>query len=487
MLFSYHLIFNKIKGDLFMGKKERFYADIMAMHPEVTGSCNLVIVKFPNGETRRIVVDCGLFQEKAYEEFNETLPFKPDAVDFCLVTHNHIDHTGRLPFMVKQGYYNKIYATADTCSLMPLALDDSLKVLQTNAKRKNKKCIYKDVDVSNTMRLLVPCAFNEPVQVNEYAKVTFFKNGHLQGAAIILLQLSYPGLQDINLLFTGDYNKKNRFFDVPPLPDWVLDLPITIVQESTYGTTESSEVKQCYKENILSCLAQGGTVISPVFSLQRSQELLYELKCMQKNGELSTDIPIYLDGRLALRYTELYANGELDIKPEMRDFLPENLTFVSDSLREQVLRGKKKKIVLTTSGMGSHGPAQVYIPEYVTRKKAMIHFTGYTAEGTLGRKLQKGELGEIIEVGGMLAKKQARVEYTTEYSSHAKADEMIDFLNQFNDLRMVLVNHGNIGVKEAFAEKILHETEAKKVGLLGRDYFFRVNHYGLVKTLASNF
>lgn len=470
-----------------MGKKERFYVDIMAMHPEVTGSCNLVIVKLPNRETLRVVVDCGLFQEKPHEELNATLPFKPELVDFCLVTHNHVDHIGRLPFMVKQGYYKKIYATTDTCTFMPLALEDTLKVLQTNAKRKNKKCIYQNVDVINMLKLLEPCEFEKTVQLNDYLKVTFFENGHLQGASLILLQISYPDLEDINLLFTGDYNKHNRFFDVSALPSWVLDLPITIVQESTYGTTDSTTVEPCFEKNILRCLSGGGSVIAPVFSLQRSQELLYELKCMQKEKKLPTDIPIYLDGRLAHRYTELYLHGNLNIKDEMRDFLPENLTFVNDSMREEVLLSKKKKIVLTTSGMGSHGPAQVYIPEYITRKKAMIHFTGYTAEGTLGRKLQNGEQGDIIEVGGMLAKKQAEVEYTTEYSSHAKADEMIEFLNQFTDLRLVLVNHGNTGVKEAFAEKVLKETDARKVGILGRDYFFRVNHYGLVKTLTSNF
>ena len=470
-----------------MGKKERFYVDVMAMHPEVTGSCNLVIIKLPDRDTLRIVVDCGLFQEKAYDELNETLPFKPEAVDFCFVTHNHIDHTGRLPFMVKQGYFNKIYATSDTCRLLPLALDDSLKVLQSTAKRKNKRCIYKELDVSNTMRLLQPCEYNETIQLNEYIKATFFVNGHLLGAAVILLQISYPGLEDINLLFTGDYNSKNKFFDVPLLPEWVLELPLTIVQESTYGTTDTSDIKECFKENILNALSQGGTVVAPVFSLGRSQEILYELKLMQEDGSLDTSIPIYLDGKLALRYTELYLTSDLNIKDEMREFLPENTTFVNDSLREQVLRGKKKKIILTTSGMGSHGPAQVYIPEYVTRKKALIHFTGYTAEGTLGRKLQKGEQGEIIEVGGVMAKKLAKVEYTSEYSSHAKADEMLDFLKKFKNLRLVLVNHGNIGVKETFAERILNETDSKKVGLLGRDYFFRINHYGLVKTLASNF
>ena len=470
-----------------MGKKERFYVDIMAMHPEVTGSCNLVIVKLPNGETLRIVVDCGLFQEKEYEDLNDTLPFHPETVDYCLITHNHIDHTGRLPLMAKKGYFQKIYATIDTCKLLPLALEDSIKVLMNSAKRKNKPCIYKEADVSNAIRMLEPCAYNEPIPLGEYVNATFFVNGHLLGAAMILLQISYPGEEDINLLFTGDYNKKNRFFDVPPLPEWVLELPLTIIQESTYGTTDSSEIVPCFKENILANLNEGGTVLVPVFSLGRSQEILYELKIMQEKGELDVSIPIYFDGKLAHRYTEKYLNGELSIKEDMKDFLPKNVEFVGDDLRDTILHSKKKKIILTTSGMGSHGPAQTYIPEYITRKGTLIQFTGYTAEGTLGSKIKKGEQGEIVEVGGMLAKKLARVEYTTEYSSHAKADEMMEFLTQFEQPRLILVNHGNIGVKEAFAERILRETDAKRVGLLGREYFFRVNHYGLVKTLTTNF
>ena len=137
--------------------------------------------------------------------------------------------------------------------------------------------------------------------------------------------------------------------------------------------------------------------------------------------------------------------------------------------------------------MGSYGPAQMYIPEYITRKNAMIHFTGYTAEGTLGNRLKNTEVGDIVEVGGLLAKKKATVEYTTEYSAHAKADEMIEFLNQFKNLRLVLVNHGETEVKNAFAKRIVKEVETKKVGLLGREYFFRVNPYGLVKTLSTKF
>lgn len=470
-----------------MSKKEPLYADIMAMHPEVTGSCNLVVVKFPNGNTTRFVVDCGMFQERKYDEFNSTLPFHSEDIDFCLVTHNHVDHTGRLPFMVKNGFEGNIYATRTTCKLLPLALEDSFKILKDVSKRKNKSCLYSENDVERTVKLLIPCSYNKTVEVSENVKITFLINGHLVGAALILVQISYPGYDDINLLFTGDYNNKNMFFDVEPIPEWVLNLPLTVIQESTYGNMDSTEIEKCFQRNVLKFTEGGGTVVAPVFSLGRSQEILYQLKCMQDEEKLSKEIPIYLDGKLAIRYTNLYTDDGLDIKPEMRDFLPENLTFVGKANRYEVLNNPERKIILTTSGMGSYGPAQVYIPEYITKTMALIHFTGYSAEGTLGRRLKDTQAGEIVEIGGLIAKKRAKVEYTTEYSAHAKADEMIKFLKQFKNLKLVLVNHGEQETKEAFARRIIDEVEAKKVGILGRDYLFRVSPYGLIKTMSTKF
>ena len=455
-----------------MGKNCRFYVDIMAMHEEVTGSCNLVIVKTPDGETVRFVIDCGLFQEVEYDELNSVLPFNAESVDFCLVTHVHVDHIGRLPYMVKSGFYKTIYATETTCKLLPLALNDSFKVLSSVSKRKNVKCLYSEDDVTRTLELLEPCKYDETIQVHENIKVTFLNNGHLIGASLILVQISYPGYEDINLLFTGDYNNKNIFFDVNPIPQWILDLPLTVIQESTYGDMNSNEITKCFQDNIKKCLNNGGTVVALVFSLGRAQEILYELRTMQKNGELDLQIPIYFDGKLAIRYTDLYIKDGLDVKDEMREFLPENLTFVDKLTRSAVLADTNKKVILTTSGMGTYGPAQTYIPEYIARKNALIQFTGYTAEGTLG---------------GLIAKKIANVEYTTEYSAHAKADEMIEFLKQFNNLKLVLVNHGKIKTKNIFAERILKEVDTKRVGLLGREYFFRVDPYGLVKTLSTKF
>ena len=470
-----------------MGSKDRLYADIMAVHPEVTGSCNLVIVKQPDNSTVKFVVDCGLFQERQYSKNNESLPFIPANIDFCMVTHNHVDHVGRLPFMVNKGFDKEIYMTETTAKLLPLALEDSHKVLRDVAKRQNHSPLYSEADVSQTMRLIHPCKYNETIQIRPNIKATFFMNGHLMGASSILVQISWEGYETINLFFSGDYSNKNMFFDVPDLPDWVLELPLTLVQESTYGDMDSYEVTSCFKQNVLKCLEHGGTVVAPVFSLGRSQEILYEVKCMQDDGSLDVNVPIYFDGKLGIRYTMLYLKDGLDIKEDMKNFLPKNLTFVDKANRDEVLTSTMPKIILTTSGMGSYGPAQVYIPEYLTRRNSLIHFTGYTTEGTLGARLKEAEVGTAVQIGGTLVKKYAQVEYTTEYSAHAKADEMIDFLKKFKHLKLVLVNHGEANTKQIFAERIINEVDTERVGILGSGYFFRVNHEGLIKSLSTKF
>lgn len=467
--------------------KNRPYVDIMSLHEEVTGSLNFAVVKFPDGRTMRFVVDCGLFQEREYDDYNSMLPFNAENIDFCLITHVHVDHIGRLPFMVQRGFCKNIYASETTCKLLPIALGDSFKVLNSVSKRKHVGSLYSEVDVDKTLSLLKPCKYEETIQINDNVKVTFLNNGHLVGASLILVQISYPECEDINLLFTGDYNNKNMFFDVNPIPNWILDLPLTIIQESTYGDMDSSEMHECFEANIKECLDSAGTVVALVFSLGRAQEILYTLKKMQDLKKLSVEIPIYFDGKLAVKYTNLYIKDGLNIKPEMRDFLPQNLTFVDKVNRGQLLEDYSKKIIVTTSGMGSYGPAQTYIPRYITRDNALIHFTGYTAEGTLGNRLKETAIGESVEVGGLVARKRARVEYTTEYSAHAKADEMIEFLQQFNNLKLVLVNHGETNTKKVFAERISDEVKTKQVGILGRSYFFRVDTYGLVKTLSTKF
>ena len=470
-----------------MGNKNRFYVDIMSMHQEVTGSCNLVVVKFLNEETIRFIVDCGLFQEEKYNHLNNELSFNPENLDFCLVTHDHVDHIGRLPYIVKKGFDKKIYLTKDSAKLLPIALKDSCKVLRDTARRQNVKSLYEEIDVNKTLDLMYPCDFNQPITINDNVKITFFNNGHLLGAAIILVQISYCGYEDINLLFTGDYNNKNIFFEVSPLPKWVLELPLTVIQESTYGAMDKNEITETFRSNIQKCMNNNGEVVSLVFSLGRSQEILYELKKMQEEKIIGSEIPIYFDGKLAIIYTKLYLTKDIGIDPKMKDFLPENLTFVDDELRWKLLSDHSTKIIVTTSGMGTYGPAPQYLMEYIKRENDLIQFTGYTPEGTLGYTMKNAEKGDKIQIKGALVKKSANVQYTTEFSAHAKADEMIEFLNQFKKLNLVLVNHGNEEVKRAFAERILDEVQTKNVAVMNKQYFFRINSYGLVKVLSTKF
>lgn len=385
-----------------MGSKERFYVDIMALQPEVTGSCNLVIVNYPNGEKTRFIVDCGLFQESEYSKYNECFPFNAENIEFCAITHNHVDHTGRLPLLVKKGFTGEIYTSKATAILLPLALADSYKVLKDVAKRNNAKQLYSESDVAETLRHVSATDFTKSVDINPNIRLTMFKNGHLIGAALILIQVRYKGYPNINLLFTGDYNNKNIFFNIPKLRKAVKSLPLTIIQESTYGTTNSDEVTECFEENVLKCIRSGGTVVNMAFSLGRFQEILYKLKTMQDEGKLSTDIPIF-------------------------------------------------------------------------------------ADGTLGSRLKMAQDGDVVTIGGMVAIKKARVEYTTEFSAHAKADEMIEFLQQFEDIKLILINHGETSVKEEFAKRILQEVNSKNVGILNREYLYRVGPYGFIKTMSTKF
>lgn len=472
-----------------MGSKEPFYVEIMGAHPEVTGSSLIVYVRYPDRTSSRFVVDCGLFQEAEYNNNNKQLLFNPKVIDFCLITHNHVDHTGRIPFMIRNGYFHKIYMTEATKMLLPLALKDSAKVLKDIAKRKGEKPIYNDNDVQATMRFVNACEFEKPEKINDNITVTFFNNGHLIGAALILVQIAYPGYDDINLLFTGDYNNKNMFLDLDPLPEWVKDLKLTIVQEATYGDMDSYDIKESFSDNVSQQIEKKGTVLIPVFSLGRSQEILYEIKKMQESGKIGPNVPIYFDGKLAFEYTKLYLdkNNALGIKPSMRDFIPKNLTYVDKDNRGGIIADKASKIIVTTSGMGSYGPARTYISSLISRPDVLIHFTGYTAEGTIGRQLMDAQNGETTEVGGMMVCKRAEVKFTNEFSAHAKADEMIEFLQQFNHLKLVLVNHGETLTKQRFSKRILHEVKPKKVGILGGKDLFKINPYGLVETKPTKF
>ena len=470
-----------------MGNKARMYLDVMALNPEVTGSCFLCILKLPNKESVRFVIDCGLFQEEEYEKFNYCFPFEPQNIDFALLTHNHVDHTGRLPLMFREGFDGKVYCSKQTQILLPLALYDSCKVLKDVCKRKNIKQLYSDSDVSKTISSVVGLNFNSKTQITPNINVTLLENGHLIGAAMIWVEIHYPGEEDINILFSGDYNNKNILFDVGEISEDIKQKRVSLVVESTYGKMSSSEISYTFKTDLLNSINQNKTVIIPVFSLGRAQEILFHLKKLQQEESLDENIPIFFDGKLAHQYTNIYLTNDEILSAEKRNFMPENVTFVDCTCRENLLNTDNCKIIVTTSGMGTYGPAQVYLPYFVPKRNAAIIFTGYTAEKTLGRILQETEKGDFVKIGGLLVKKNSDVFSTTEFSSHAKSDEIVELIKKFENLRAVIINHGEESEKEEMAKKVMHEIDISHVGILDREYFFRIDTWGINKTLSTKF
>lgn len=477
---------SKMKGGpSFMGSRYKFSVDVSAKHDEVSGSCILVSAHHPNGEIK-FVVDCGLYQGcsdsevKNYTLFN----FRPKNVDFVLLTHNHADHTGRIPLLYKEGYFNKVYTTYDTAELLPFALKDTEKIISLNAKKNCKKALYNLNDVDEVIKNLVPCKYEETYYPHPNVKVTFFKNGHLIGAAMILVQISCIGYDDINILFSGDYKESNIFFDVPKLPEWVTELPLHVICEATYGCTDSAETnKPIFINNVAKWLKEGkNTIFIPALSLGRYQEIAYRLK-MAQGKVIDEDIPIWFDGNLAIKYTNKYKYS-LDIKPEMRDFMPANSNFIQADFREELINSNEKKIIISTSGMGSFGPAQEYIPKLIERSDVGMHFTCFLAPTSMGYNLINSKEKENIVVGSVVKRKRAEILTTGEFSSHAKRDELLRFLAQFKNLRSVLINHGEIPTKTSFAEYCKQNLpECKDIAILGIGYTVRVNCWKIVKSV----
>ena len=239
-----------------MGNRLKMYVDIMACHSNVTGSGFLCVAKLPNKEQVRFLVDFGLFQGESEEnnkknkefdrnmKLNSELLFDPSKLSFVLVTHNHVDHIGRLPMLVRNGFTGKIYTSHVTKRFLPVALYDSVNILTEKYKNIHKKPIYLPCDVNETLSKVVGCSFNEKIQINEYIGATFIPNAHIPGSAMILVEITYPDHEQINILFTGDYAVRNDFFDVEKISEDIKNKRISaLICESTYGMTSSDNIE----------------------------------------------------------------------------------------------------------------------------------------------------------------------------------------------------------------------------------------------------
>ena len=434
---------------------------------EVTGSCYSLEA---NG--KKLLIDCGLQQGRDKKD-DQKLPFKASDISYIALTHAHIDHSGRLPLLVKEGFSGKIYAIEATCDLITIMLKDSAHIQEMDAKWENKRAkragkkevlpMYTMRDVENTLKLLVPCSYGEMMEIGEGTKIRFVDAGHILGSASIEIFLS-EGKEAKKIVFSGDIGN----IDQPIIKDpQCIREADYIVMESTYGDRDHKDNEDYILELakvIDRTLSKGGNVIIPSFAIGRTQGLLYLIREIKEKGLVSSpDFPVYVDSPLATKATDLYDDdlhiyGDQQTKDIVKNGLNPldfpNLEFTASVNESKALNyDTTPKIIIASSGMCEGGRIKHHLKQNLWREESVVVFVGYQANGTLGRMLLEGE--KKVELFGEEIAVLASIYNFTGLSAHADREGLLKWLDCFEDKPdKIFVVHGEESVTEVFVKSL---------------------------------
>ncbi len=423
---------------------------------EVTGSCFLV-------ETARakVLVDCGMKQGERMCILRSLDPFgfDPKALNAVLVTHAHFDHTGRLPELVHQGYAGPIYLTAPTKSLTGIILDDSLNIMTENAKRCGDPVPYQKIDETHALAQMQGVNYHTEFEPAPGIKVTFHDAGHILGSAFITLDIEDELTENgkpLRLTFSGDLGND----DVPILGETdALDRSDMVICEATYGdrdhepTSERAKQLEAFAKKILE---RGGTLIIPAFSIERTQELLYELDKLLQEGRLPK-VPIYLDSPLAIRATDIYRSFEQYLHLD-HPVVPNKEFFSFATLKETLSPEDSKainndhrpKIIIAGNGMMTGGRVLHHLQRYISDEQSGVLVIGFQAPGTLGRKILNR--APKVTIYGQEFSVHAEVTSIESFSAHADRGKIARWLHtKEGSVKKIFLVHGENATKESFA------------------------------------
>lgn len=435
----------------------------------VTGSCHCIEA---NG--KKILIDCGL-QQGRDEIDNAEFPFSPGSVDYVLVTHVHIDHSGRIPLLVKQGFQGRILTTRLTGDLMKIMLLDSAHIQEQDAEWKNRKGeragaphvepLYTIEDAQRVNEFLTTCEYGQTVDLCRGVKVRFVDAGHLLGSASIIMDITENNI-DKRIVFSGDLGNINQPIIRDPTHIYGADY---VVMESTYGDRNHDAVWSYtadFAQIIDETMAKGGNVVIPSFAVGRTQELLYFIRQIkdQKMVRSNPDFPVYIDSPLAREATQIFAgdlHGYLDedalklVADGTHMFNFPNLRMTSSVEESKALNEDGiPKVIISASGMCDAGRIRHHLKHNLWRPECSVVFVGYQGEGTLGRYLLDGATS-VKMFGEVIAVKAKIVNYTG-LSSHADRDHLISWISDFKEPKPqhVFVVHGDREVAPYFAKTI---------------------------------
>ena len=435
----------------------------------VTGSCHCLEVG-----GKRILIDCGL-QQGRDEVDNRTLPFAPGSIDYVLITHAHIDHSGRVPMLIKNGFQGRILTTRLTAQLMSIMLQDSAHIQESDAEYKNRKNrragrpeeepLYTVADAQRVPEFIDTCEYDQPVHLCDGVDAVFIDAGHLLGSASIRLTLTEGG-QTKTIVFSGDIGNVDQPIIRDPQFFTGADY---VVMESTYGDRNHTEVWSYtgqLAQIIDETLGKGGNVVIPSFAVGRTQELLYFIREIKDQGLVTSvpDFPVYVDSPLAKSATTIFCG-------DLRGYLDQDaLDLVKDGthmfnfpglhLTETVDESKSlnedhtPKVIISASGMCDAGRIRHHLKYNLWRADSAVVFVGFQSPGTLGRTLLDGATS--VKLFGEDVAVRAKVVNFQGLSSHADHDHLLDWISHFKEPKPqhVFVVHGDREVAPVFAQTV---------------------------------
>ncbi len=423
---------------------------------EVTGSRHILEV---NG--KKILIDCGLYQGRRKDEKdkNKNFGFDPKGIDIVVVSHAHIDHSGNLPNLVKQGFKGPIYCTPATADLLAFMLLDSAHIQESEAEYLNEKKkrageeliepLYVTEDVNETLPLIKTIEYETCFKLTDEVDICMHEAGHILGSAISVFTIRENGSEK-TLTYTGDLGRKNMPLIRDPYQVTHSDY---LMIESTYGNRLHASLLDAERdlENIIKkTIGRGGKILIPAFSLGRTQELIYSLHKLSDEGRIPEGLPIYVDSPLSVNLTGVFKTNSKDLDEDAQKFFIkkqddpfefDRLRYVSSVEESKALNALNgPAIIISSSGMCEHGRILHHMKNNITDHRNTLLIVGYQAANTLGRKLVEKE--KEVRIFGKPYEVKMEVKVMNAYSAHADQSDLLDFINKVKGLKKIILVHG---------------------------------------------
>jgi len=447
----------------------------------VTGSNFLIETK-----NSKFLIDCGMFQgSKSIDRMNyQPFSFNPNEIDFIILSHAHIDHSGRIPKLIKEGFKGSIYSTKATADLCSIMLPDSGHIQEIenewdNRKRRRsgeklREPLYTMKEAEESLRYFKPVLYEQKIALNEEVTLRFRDAGHILGSSIIELWIKEEKGRETKLVFSGDLGRRNR----PILRDpSLIDEVDYLIMESTYGNRLHPPSEDDTRELISiinTTLKRGGNVVIPSFAVERAQDIIYELnkyytEYIKTEDQDFLSVPVYVDSPLTVSATEIFLRNPdcfdedtlklINIGNNPLDF--RNLKFTRTTEEsKQINFSKESKVIISASGMCTAGRIKHHLKHNLWRKESSIVFVSYQAQGTLGRRIKEGE--KVVKIFGEEIQVNAEIYSLEGFSGHADREGILQWIKSFkNKPKKIFVVHGEEEATKEISGKIEEELSIK--------------------------